>query len=71
MTRQTSDDFKPEVLQLFDQYVHGQIDRRGFLHSASKFAVGAVTAEVLLQQLSPNFAQAQQVPKTDARIQAR
>ena len=71
MTRQTSDDFKPEVLQLFDQYVHGQIDRRGFLQSASKFAVGAVTAEVLLQQLSPNFAQAQQVPKTDARIQAR
>lgn len=71
MTRQTADDFKPEVLQLFDQYVHGQIDRRGFLQSASKFAVGAVTAEVLLQQLSPNFAQAQQVPKTDARIQAR
>lgn len=71
MTRQTSDDFKPEVLQLFDQYVHGQIDRRGFLQSASKFAVGAVTAEVLLQQLSPNFVQAQQVPKTDVRIQAR
>ncbi|MBI3730220.1 MAG: dienelactone hydrolase family protein [Burkholderiales bacterium] len=71
MNRQTSDDFKPEVLQLFDQYVHGQIDRRGFLQSASKFAVGAVTAEVLLQQLSPNFAQAQQVPKTDARIRAR
>ncbi|MFZ6712734.1 dienelactone hydrolase family protein [Undibacterium sp. TC9W] len=71
MARQTSDDFKLEVLQLFDQYVHGQIDRRGFLQSASKFAVGAVTAEVLLQQLSPNFAQAQQVPKTDARIQAR
>ncbi|MFZ6676560.1 dienelactone hydrolase family protein [Undibacterium sp. Tian12W] len=71
MPHQSSDDFKPEVLQLFDQYVHGQIDRRGFLQSASKFAVGAVTAEVLLQQLSPNFAQAQQVPKTDARIQAR
>ncbi|MFZ6656482.1 dienelactone hydrolase family protein [Undibacterium sp. TJN19] len=71
MTRQTADEFKPEVLQLFDQYVHGQIDRRSFLQSASKFAVGAVTAEVLLQQLSPNFAQAQQVPKTDARIQAQ
>ena len=41
------------------------------MQSASKFAVGAVTAEVLLQQLSPNFAQAQQVPKTDVRIQAR
>ncbi|MFZ6768479.1 dienelactone hydrolase family protein [Undibacterium sp. Di26W] len=71
MTRQTANDFKPEVLRLFDQYVHGVIDRRAFLHSASKYAVGVVTAETLLQQLSPNFAQAQQVPKTDARIQAK
>ncbi|MFZ6721987.1 dienelactone hydrolase family protein [Undibacterium sp. Ji49W] len=71
MTRQTANDFKPEVLRLFDQYVHGVIDRRAFLQSASKYAVGVVTAETLLQQLSPNFAQAQQVPKTDARIQAK
>ncbi|MFZ6757462.1 dienelactone hydrolase family protein [Undibacterium sp. Ji50W] len=71
MTRQTANDFKPEVLRLFDQYVHGVIDRRAFLQSASKYAVGVVTAETLLQQLSPNFAQAQQVPKTDARILAK
>jgi len=71
MTRQTASDFQPEVLHLFDQYVHGAINRRSFLQSASKYAVGAVTAEVLLQQLSPNFAQAQQVAKTDVRIQAR
>ncbi|MBC3916986.1 dienelactone hydrolase family protein [Undibacterium sp. CY18W] len=71
MTRQTANDFKPEVLRLFDQYVHGVIDRRAFLQSASKYAVGVVTAETMLQQLSPNFAQAQQVPKTDARIQAK
>lgn len=71
MTRQTANDFKPEVLRLFDQYVHGIIDRRAFLQSASKYAVGVVTAETLLQQLSPNFAQAQQVPKTDVRIQAK
>jgi carboxymethylenebutenolidase len=65
---QTANDFHPEVLKLFDQYVHGSLSRRGFLSSASKFAVGAVSAEALLQALSPNFAQAQQVKVDDARI---
>ena len=37
-------DFDPEVLRLFDQYVHGAIDRRGFLLGAARFAVGATTA---------------------------
>ncbi len=68
MTRKTSKDFDPEVMKLFDQYVHGQLSRRGFLQSAARFAVGAVTAEGLLAALSPNFADAQQVAPTDARI---
>ena len=71
MTRKTAKDFDPEVLQLFDKYVHGQLSRRGFLQSAAKFAVGAVTAEVLLESLSPRFAEAQQVPGNDPRIKAR
>ena len=70
-TRQTAGDFHPEVLRLFDQYVHGQLDRRGFLNSATKYTAGAVSAELLLAQLAPNFAQAQQVPPGDARIKAR
>ena len=70
-TRKTASDFHPEVLQLFDKYVHGQLSRRGFVQSAAKYAIGAVTAEVLLQQLSPNFAHAQQVPTTDSRVKAR
>lgn len=69
MTRKTAKDFDPEVLRLFDKYVHGIIPRRDFLKSAAKFAVGVVTAETLLDALSPNFAQAQQVAPTDARIQ--
>jgi len=68
MTRKTSKDFDPEVMKLFDQYVHGQLSRRGFLQSAARFAVGAATAEGLLAALSPNFADAQQVAPTDARI---
>lgn len=71
MTRKTAHDFAPEVLKLFDQYVHGLLSRRGFLQSAAKYTVGAVTAEALLAELSPNFAHAEQVPGHDARIQAK
>jgi carboxymethylenebutenolidase len=66
--RLTAADFHPEVLRLFDQYVHGFIDRRGFLEGAGKFAVGGVTAAGLLQALSPRFAQAQVVKPSDTRI---
>ena len=68
--RPTAADFHPEVLRLFDQYVHGGIDRRGFLDSAARFAVGGTTAAMLLEALSPKFAWAQQVRPDDARIKA-
>jgi carboxymethylenebutenolidase len=71
MDRKTANDFHPEALKLFDQYVHGLISRRGFLTSAAKFAAAGVTAEGLLLALSPNFAQAQQVAANDARIKVR
>ena len=64
----TAADFHPEVLKLFDHYVHGRIDRRGFLDGASRFTVGGTTAAGLLAALSPNFAAAQKVPKDDARL---
>ena len=68
MTRKTAKDFDPQVLQLFDKYVHGDLSRRGFLQAAGKVAAGALSAEALLAALSPNFAQAQQVAPTDPRI---
>jgi carboxymethylenebutenolidase len=68
-TRPTSRDFHPEVLKLFDAYVHGGIDRRAFLDRAAKFAIGT-TAAALLEALNPKFAQAQQVKKDDPRIKA-
>jgi carboxymethylenebutenolidase len=71
MTRKTAADFHPEALKLFDQYVHGQLSRRGFLERAAKFAAAGVGAEALLLALSPNFAQAQQVPPADPRIEAQ
>lgn len=69
--RLKASDFDPEVLRLFDQYVHGIIDRRGFLAGAGKFAVGASGAAGLLAALSPRFAAAQQVKPDDARLSAR
>jgi carboxymethylenebutenolidase len=68
MDRKTASDFDQELLNLFDQYVHGAIDRRGFIDRAGKFAVGGLTAAALLDMLNPKFAEAQQVPKDDKRL---
>ena len=68
MERKTAHDFDQELLALFDAYVHGGLDRRGFLDKAAKYAVGGVTAAMLLEQLSPKFVEAQVVPTDDARI---
>ena len=68
MTRLTANDFHPEVLKLFDRYVHGLTDRRGFLEGARKFAAGGVGAGAILEALNPRFAEAEQVAKDDPRI---
>jgi carboxymethylenebutenolidase len=70
MERRTANEFPQDLLNLFDQYVHGAIDRRGFLDRAGKFAVGGTTAVMLLDALNPKFAEAQQVAKDDKRIKA-
>ena len=69
--RLTAADFAPEVLDLFDQYVHGSLSRRGFLDGAQRYATGAAGAAGLLAVLSPQFAAAQQIAPGDARITAR
>lgn len=69
MNRQKATDFHPQVLKLFDQYVHGGISRRDFLDRAAPFAAGGTTAAGILASLSPNYAWAQQVPESDPRIQ--
>ncbi len=71
MSRLTANDFQPEVLRLFDQYVHGDISRRGFLDRAAGVAGSASAAVAVLAALSPKFAQAQQIAPNDARLQTR
>ena len=68
MERRKASDFPPEVLRLFDGYVHGSISRREFLDKAARYAAGSVTAAAFLEALSPNFAWAQQVKPDDPRI---
>jgi carboxymethylenebutenolidase len=68
MERKKATDFPQELLNLFDLYVHGDIDRRKFLDGAKKFAVGGLTVAGIFESLRPNYAWAQQVPKDDKRI---
>ena len=67
MTRLTAADFDPEVLKLFDGYVHGRVSRRDFLARAGRYAAGGTTAATLLAHLSPSFA-APLVAPADARL---
>jgi carboxymethylenebutenolidase len=68
MERRKASDFPQELLNLFNGYVHGEINRREFLDGAQKFAVGGITAAALFEMLKPNYAWAVQVQKDDARI---
>ena len=70
MERKKASDFPRELLNLFDRYVHGGVNRREFLDGAQKFAVGGLTAAALFQMLKPNYAWAIQVPPNDSRISA-
>lgn len=68
MEMKTAKDFDQGVLDLFDKFVHGDIDRRGFLDGASRFTVGSMTAVMMLEALSPRFAEAQVVAPDDKGI---
>jgi len=70
MERKRASDFPPEVLKLFDGYIHGALPRRDFLDRAAKYAVGGFSAAAMLESLTPNYAWAQQIAKDDARIKS-
>jgi carboxymethylenebutenolidase len=68
MERKKASEFPQELLNLFDKYVHGDIDRRDFMEGAKKFAVGGMTAATIFESLRPNYAWAEQIKKDDKRI---
>jgi carboxymethylenebutenolidase len=68
MERRKASDYPQELLDLFHEYQHGDISRRGFFERAGKFAVGGLTVAAIFEGMKPNYAWAQQVPKDDARL---
>ena len=68
MERKVASDYPQELLDLFHEYQHGDINRRAFLDRVGKFATGGLTAAAIFESLTPNYAWAQQVPPDDKRI---
>src|ERR1700676_2848303 len=59
-----------EAVQLYNLFIHGEISRRDFMDGISRYAVGGLAAATIIEALMPNYAQGQQVSKTDDRIKA-
>lgn len=70
MDRKQAQEFDQELLDLYDAYAHGKMERREFIQGVSKFAVGGLTTSAIVASLMPNYAWAEQVPKDDKRIKA-
>ena len=68
MERKSADDYPQELLDLFHEYQHGDIDRRSFLSGIARFAVGGLTVAAIFESLTPNYAWAQTVSKDDKDI---
>ncbi|MFN3889641.1 MAG: dienelactone hydrolase family protein [Beijerinckiaceae bacterium] len=71
VVRKSAKDFDQGLLDLYDQYCHGKIDRRQFVAGASKYAAAGVSAAALVEMLLPNYALAQQVKPDDPRIRTQ
>jgi len=67
-TRMKASDFHPYILEIFDGYVHGKLTKREFIREAGKFAAAGVTGLMILNQLKPDYALAQQVRADDPAI---
>ena len=58
----------PELIELYNLHIHGEIDRREFIDRAKKYAVGGLTTAAIWEILKPNYALGQQVPENDSRL---
>ncbi len=66
--RKKAADFDPRILEIFDGYVHGKMSKRDFIERAGKFAAAGITGAMILEELAPNYAWAQQVAPDDPAI---
>jgi len=68
-TRKRAQDFDKRILEIFDGYVHGRMSKREFISKAGRYAAAGVTGAMILEQLQPNYAWAQQVDPDDPAIE--
>ena len=66
--RRKASDFDPRILEIFDGYVHGKMTKRDFIAKAGTYAAAGVTGAMILDQLQPDYALAQQVAPDDPDI---
>jgi carboxymethylenebutenolidase len=59
-----------EAIELYNQFIHGEISRRAFIDGISRFAVGGLAASAIISAVMPDYAAGQQVSKNDDRIKA-
>jgi carboxymethylenebutenolidase len=57
-----------KIIDLYDEYTHGLLDRREFLKKLAVLAGGIAAADALLPLLELNYARAEVVPKDDPRL---
>lgn len=68
MKKLTKEDISQEVFDLYDDYAHDKIDRRGFVEKLGLYAVGGITVSSLLSFMSPNYKDTITIQKDDPRI---
>lgn len=66
--RKKARDFDRRILEIYDGYVHGKMSKREFMSQAGRYAAAGVTGAMILEQLQPNYALAQQVAPDDPAI---
>ncbi len=64
----TREQMPPEAIEAYNLYIHGEIDRRSFFDRLSKVTIAGMGVAAMADALMPNYAAAQQVSPTDARI---
>ena len=67
--RKKAHEFDQRLLEIFDGYVHGKVSKREFIKQAGRYAAVGVTGAMILEQLQPNYAWAQQVMPDDPSIE--
>ncbi len=70
MVESTQIKIPQEAFDWYDEYAHGDIDRRTFMSRLATLAGAGISMSLLTSALIPNYALAEQVSFNDADIKA-